>query len=526
MKKALIALLAVLLIPVSHEVFSYRSYNIVLITVDALRTDYLSCYNREATQTPGIDLLAHRGVLFENAYSLMPETMPSHVSILSSRQPYKMNLFKDGDTFDQQAPLISDLLGKKGYHTAAFVSLETLKKSFGLFTGFNQYADDFNMPNKRSYKFASEINAELFPWLQKEKDNPFFVWVHYSDPQDFFFAPDETDDTSVLVNGVETAKFCLAKREKLSLTFLAHPGQNKITFSAIVKSGPKKIQQQESTRYLSRDVTFTAPETGISLEYGNEWSETALATGATSRSWQGDAVLRVVNENPDPVPVRLRFEGGSPLRTQEMLSNYAARVAVVDKQIGLLLQKLDQWGLQKNTIVVLTAGSGEGLKSHVEIGNENLYQEIIHVPLIIDYPLLGYSAKRTKAMVNHLDIMPTILDMLHVKNRETMEGRSLKHAISWSPVDWLLSSQTGRENTFAFTFDSENRINSCSIVQGRLKLIYSPAKEKWEAYDLSIDQTERNNLVKTDHARFEKLTSLRGALQEQRRGITTESQSH
>lgn len=526
MKKALIALLVLLLIPVSHEVLSYRSYNIILITVDALRTDYLSCYNRQATQTPNIDFLARRGVLFENAYSLMPETMPSHVSILSSRYPYKMNLFKDGDTFDDQTPLISDLLGKKGYHTAAFVSAETLKKSFGLFTGFNQYTDDFDMPNKRSYKVASEINAELLPWLQKEKDNPFFVWVHYSDPQDFFVAPDAPEDTTVLVNGTETAKVCLAKREKLSLTFLARPGPNTVTFSSIARSGPKKLQQQESTRYLSRDVSFTAPETGISLEYGNQWSETPLPAGGTSRSWKGDALLRVINQNPHPVPVRLRFEGGVPLRTQEMLSNYAARVADVDKHIGLLMQKLDEWGLQKNTILVLTAGSGAGLKSHVEIGNENLYQEIIHVPLIIDYPLLGYSSTRTKAMVNHLDIMPTILDLLHVQNQETMDGRSLKHAISWSPVDWLLSSQTGREHTFAFTFDSENRINSCAIVQGRMKLIYSPAKEKWEAYDLSIDQTERNNLVKTDHARFEALNALRGALQEQRRGLTTETQSH
>src|SRR5215510_3838228 len=130
MKKILIAAAIILLIfGAIHFYFSYRSYNIVLITIDTLRADFLSCYNPKAKRTQNIDLIARKGVLFRNAFTLIPITLPSHTSILTSRMPHDISLFTNGEIFNHKAvPMVTDFLKKKGYNTAGFVSLGVLKR--------------------------------------------------------------------------------------------------------------------------------------------------------------------------------------------------------------------------------------------------------------------------------------------------------------------------------------------------------------------------------------------------------------
>src|SRR6185437_4384743 len=160
MKKTVLILLIILLMGVTlHFFYSYRRYNVILITIDTLRPDYLSCYNPAAARTPNIDLIASKGVRFTHAYTLIPITMPSHTSILSSRQPNELGLFNNGDRFNHKTPLLSDMLRRKGYVSGAFVSLGVLARAFGLSDEFEQYNDDFSNTNGRFYKIASEVNA-------------------------------------------------------------------------------------------------------------------------------------------------------------------------------------------------------------------------------------------------------------------------------------------------------------------------------------------------------------------------------
>src|SRR5262245_15014869 len=135
--------------------YSYRDYGVILITIDTLRADYLSCYNPNATPTPNIDGLAKRGVLFTNAFSLIPITLPSHTAILSSRPPEELKVFNNGDIYQRGWPLLSDFLRDHHYKTAAFISLPVLNSVFGLGNHFEDYEDDFRNCNGRNYKFAS-----------------------------------------------------------------------------------------------------------------------------------------------------------------------------------------------------------------------------------------------------------------------------------------------------------------------------------------------------------------------------------
>jgi membrane-anchored protein YejM (alkaline phosphatase superfamily) len=174
-------LFGVLFVP--HWIYSPRRYNVLLITIDTLRSDHLSCYNSRSAPTPNINRIAQEGVMFTNAHSLIPITLPAHTSILTSHRPHKESVFDNGNFFVGKSPLLSEILRKENYQTAGFVSLAVLRRAFGLARGFQKFDDDF-ASHHRAYRVASEMNAAAIPWIKEHRKQPFFAWIHYSDPHE------------------------------------------------------------------------------------------------------------------------------------------------------------------------------------------------------------------------------------------------------------------------------------------------------------------------------------------------------
>jgi membrane-anchored protein YejM (alkaline phosphatase superfamily) len=112
--------------------------NLILITLDTLRTDHVGAYGSKRVRTPAIDALARGGVVFENAYSLIPITVPSHASIFFSKPPHAVRNYNNGQVVRKQRtyPSFVNLFRKEGFQTAAFVSLGVLVSEFGLNEGF------------------------------------------------------------------------------------------------------------------------------------------------------------------------------------------------------------------------------------------------------------------------------------------------------------------------------------------------------------------------------------------------------
>jgi arylsulfatase A-like enzyme len=520
MKKLILIAALLLLVPIFlHSIYSFRRYNVILITIDTLRADYVHCYNPGAAPSPAIDRIAANGVLFSNAFTLIPITMPSHTSILTSRQPYELGLFNNGDRFDHRVPMISDLLKKKGYDTAAFVSLGVLNRAFGLARGFDFYDDNFEKTNGRFYKTAAEMNAEALPWIEKHRDHPFFAWIHYSDPHEPYVSPDAPPDTAIHINGKEYLRFTLAKKERINLNFIAHPGKNLIQFQAIDRSIDSTTTGSLPRRFIDPHIQLN-PSDGMELNYGSQWIDLRLRNGQEIRYFEEQtADMKLVNHNSKPASVQVRFSGGVwEERVSEVRKNYAGEVRYADSYIGRLWDQLSAMNLLDRTIIVVTADHGEGLKTHGLLGHvDMLWNETTRVPLLVYYPHLGYRGKRVDRLVNLLDIMPTILDLLHVSNKQLMEGRSLKYDVSRSPFDRWMSSPVNREWTYACTFSPEAAHDSFSITNGKWKVVHTPGKRlQWEAYDLIHDPIEKRNLARLDPQKFSILTTMRSLLETHR----------
>jgi len=133
--------------------FSHRlkdSPNVLIITMDTTRADHLGCYGYDKIKTPHIDAAAKEGVLFEEAFSVQPVTLPSHCSIFTGKYPFSHGV-RDNNIYRlaEENLTLAEILKKRNYVTAAFISSYILDRQFGLTQGFHFYNDRFLKPKQK-----------------------------------------------------------------------------------------------------------------------------------------------------------------------------------------------------------------------------------------------------------------------------------------------------------------------------------------------------------------------------------------
>jgi len=167
---------------------------VLLITVDTLRADRLSCYGARSVKTPAMDALAAQGVRFEHALAQVPTTPPSHAVILTGTYPMYNGLrgFTSGP-LPKGVGVLAEAFQRHGYDTAAFVSSAVLESSWGFGRGFQEYDDRFTVRRVEIgnpaaiERRAEETVGRLLAWFQARSQSgtaapPFFVWLHLYDP--------------------------------------------------------------------------------------------------------------------------------------------------------------------------------------------------------------------------------------------------------------------------------------------------------------------------------------------------------
>ena len=160
--------------------------NLLVVTLDTTRPDRLGCYGNHAIETPNLDRLCARGVVFSGAVATASSTLPSHASIFTGLYPRHHGaranaLYQLGSEQRTLAEVLSD----SGYETAAFVSSFVLDAKFGLAQGFDLYDDAVN-PSTTPMGFADRrgdvTTQRAIQWLEgRPHHRPFFLWVHYYD---------------------------------------------------------------------------------------------------------------------------------------------------------------------------------------------------------------------------------------------------------------------------------------------------------------------------------------------------------
>jgi arylsulfatase A-like enzyme/Tfp pilus assembly protein PilF len=171
--------------------------NLVVITLDTTRADRLGCYGFRGVETPNLDALAADGVVFEQATSTVPLTLPSHTSIFTGLIPPHHGVRDNGGyILDPSKTTLAERLKAAGWTTGAFIGAWVLDSRWGLAQGFDNYSDKFDLSQYKTIslgtvqKKGDEVMDLALDWLQKVKSKKFFAWVHLYDPHTPYDPPE------------------------------------------------------------------------------------------------------------------------------------------------------------------------------------------------------------------------------------------------------------------------------------------------------------------------------------------------
>ena len=160
-------------------------FGLVLITVDALRPDYLGINGYDKNISPAMDGLVSEGLYFSKAITPLPRTTQSLASLLTGCLPHKTKVRNLWDPLSGKIPTLAEILRESGYQTLAVVSNHILSPDRGLGRGFDVY--DYGS-DKRD---AIDTTKAVLKHIQKiDLKKPFFIWVHYIDPHVPYYPPE------------------------------------------------------------------------------------------------------------------------------------------------------------------------------------------------------------------------------------------------------------------------------------------------------------------------------------------------
>ena len=461
--------------------------NLILVTLDTTRADHISAISPGRASTPNLDWLAGQGTLYKNCYSLIPITMPSHASIFYSAPPHRLKNYNNGQrlrNLEGKEPLAS-VFARNGFATGAFVSLGVVRRQFGLDNGFKTYIDDF--PPDRGYLSAGEVNAGVLPWLESHKDTPFFAWIHYSDPHEPYTPPGEPNDLDIYVNDKLIGTYCLSDYAIHSAELPLQTGYNEIRFE--VKNDNLEFPYQ--ARFDLWEFKGPEDESGLKIEHYRNWY---IRHDDGICFFKRTASVFVSNTGK-PRRAAMNFRGRLILPIDSTVRrDYAREVEYMDGEIGRLWTKLKDLGLFETTAIVVAGDHGEGLGEYNteggdrHIGHIHFLQDVyMHVPLIISSPAGRARPSVREEFVTLLDIAPTIAGIMGFKRPSYFQGRDLARLRKGERLD-----------VFEETYAPEAEKDRFGLLSYPWHLIFTPAANRHELYNLKADPAESNDLARKD----------------------------
>lgn len=176
-----------------------------------------------------------------------------------------------------------------------------------------------------------------------------------------------------------------------------------------------------------------------------------------------------------------------------LISQYDGEIRYTDEQIKFLLEGLENLNLSKNTLIIVTADHGDEFLEHGGLSHgPQLYDELIHIPLIMKLPGIIVRGKKVTDLVKHLDIMPTILNILDIHENNIMQGNNL--------IPLLNNGGILEQAVFSETNVYPVHVKAIRTEKFKFIEIHHDIKNSYsyELYNLEADPKELNNLIEKD----------------------------
>ena len=451
----LVVLAAVL--PGSAEASAERPH-VLFIAVDDLRPA-LGCYGDESAVTPNIDRLASRGTLFARAYCQQAVCSPSRLSLLTGRRPDTIRVWDLQTHFREALPDVVTLpqhFRNRGYHT----------QSIG-----------------KVYHGSGRPSRDPPSWSVDPRHD--FV----RDPQVRYALPE-----NLLGEGLKRAA-----AESADV-----PDNNYIdgivgeeAMAALTELAEQDVPFFLAVGFRKPHLPFCAPQ-----RYWDLYERAAIPGPVSTGHPQGAPELAVRTwhelEGYNDIPEDGRL---SPAKLQELRRGYYACISYVDALIGRLLDQLEQLGLTERTVVVLWGDHGFHLGEQGLWTKANNYELSTRVPLILSVPGQAVVGATTEALVELVDVYPTLVEVCGLDAPAGVEGISLAPLLEDPVRPWkqAVFSQYPRDRT-AYRHNGRGDFMGYAVRGERYRYVEwreleTDAIIARELYDHDVDDAEMRNVA-------------------------------
>ncbi len=436
---------------------SMEKTNIVFIVLDACRAYNLSCYGYNKPTSPNIDNIAKEGVLFEHAFSTTNITDPSLTTIFSGYYPTSHGMTKQAEMEyvpSSRIKFLPEILKSHGYTTMAVDWLSRWHKRgydwYGYQPKLGNLADvkSWAINVRNLVKFIlpyDKIPTPIKSLLKKIYNKVLPDWY----PRWY----DAKKTTDVAMNLIEKNK------DKRFFLFI---------------------------HYWDTHTPYNAPN-----EYWEKFYE------ENKENISIEEILGSLTQKNDCIFYKEWL--GKAKDINEVLAWYDGSIAYVDNEIGRLYDYLEKKKILDNTILIITSDHGECLLEHGIFFDHRgaLYDEVLRVPLIIRFPKKLPQKLRIKEFVQHVDILPTLLELLGIYYESNIDGKSILPIIEEKKAirDYIFAVMDNeikyaiRNKQYKYIMQNDYRqpIKRYKKQQGIF--------DKEELYDLRSDPSERINII-------------------------------
>lgn len=453
--------------------------NIIYMMSDDHGYQAISAYGFGLNNTPNIDKLVEKGMLFTRAFVTNSICGPSRAVMLTGKHSH-INGFKDNHSrFNGDQPTVAKYLHAAGYQTALVGKwhLESDPQGFdywNIVPGQGSYynPDFIEMGiRKRVPGYVTNITTDFaINWLNnRDKEKPFFLVYQQKAPHRNWM-PEEK-----YYHLFDSTKFPVPSNyfDKYK------------TRTRAAKEQEMEVATDMNYAYDLKLAFDLTREERVGL--ANMWQGIYdRFTPEQKKTWEAAygpmiEAFKKANLSGDELAV---------WKYQRYMKDYLRCVQSVDDNVGRLMTYLEENNLEENTIVIYTSDQGFYLGEHGWFDKRFMYEESFRTPLIIKWPGVTNKKATTSAMVQNLDFAETILDMAGLSIPADMQGKS------FAPL--LRGTQKGPVHDVLYYHFYENVEHKVAKHVGvrtdRYKLISFYENKEWELYDLKKDKSEMNNV--------------------------------
>ena len=496
--------------------------NIIFIMSDDHSERAISAYGSDLIQTPNIDRIANEGALFRNSFVANSICGPSRAVMLTGKHSH-INGFTDNHSkFDGTQPTYPQFLQQAGYETAV-VGKWHLKSDP---VGFDYWEILRGQGHYYSPEFITNRPNDITVEKQKKDKNGKVIKTELENTYHGAYATTKTGDLALdfLNNRDKSKPFTLIYNHKaphrnwmpdVDDLGLIDTSDLKVpdNFFDDYKNRPAaQMQELEiDDMYLSYDLKLEEHEyegdlENISQGWGKIWKSLYnRMTDSQKEKW--DAYYKELNKEYQLV----KHDPKALLewKYRRYMHDYLSSIHSMDKDIGRILDHLDEAGLAENTIVVYTSDQGFFIGEHGWFDKRFMYEETMRTPLVMRYPAKIKAGQVVEDMVQNIDYAPTFLDFSGIEIPNDIQGISLKDRLT-------KQQKLERDALYYHYYEGIQKEHKVAKHEGirtdSHKLIHfeDVGVDHYELYHIDSDPSEMNNLYgKAEYKDIQKLMHLK-----------------